>query len=123
MNDALHAAYTGELLEASRLAGLLGAMTVVKPGLNYLLAVGPDVPVSHKNGFFQASDDSWVDNDVAIVRFEQDGQQRAYAISFFSQWVPEKYGDVALGQRLSTAAWAFFQRRYPSSAEAGPAAG
>jgi hypothetical protein len=110
MNDAL-------------LAGLWEGMTVVKPRLNYQLAVGPDVPVSHRNGFFQSSDDSWDDNDVAIVRFEHDGQQRTHAISFFSQWVPEKYGDVALGQRLSTAAWTFFQRGYSSSAEAGPAAG
>ncbi len=64
-----------------------------------------------------------MDNDIAIVRFEQDGEDRAYVISFFSQRVPEKYGDVALGQQLSAAAWAFFQRRYPSAGAAATDAG
>jgi beta-lactamase class A len=123
MNEALRATYSGDVLKGEWLDYLLEAMTAVKPGLNYLMAVGPESPVSHKNGFFQASDGSWVDNDVAIVRFEQDGADRAYAISFFSQGVPEKYGDVALGQQLSTAAWAFFQRRYPPAGAAAARAG
>jgi hypothetical protein len=113
-NRALQAMYTGDLLDPEWRAYLLGAMTGVKPGLNYLMAVGPDTPVSHKNGFFPASDDTWVDNDIAIVRFDQDGDTRAYAISFFSQGVHEKYADVVLGQQVSIATWEFFQQRYPS---------
>jgi hypothetical protein len=120
MNAALHAAYAGDVIDGEWLDYLLDAMTEVKAGLNYLLAVGPEVPASHKNGFFQASDGSWVDNDIAIVRFEQDGEGLAYAASFFSQSVPEEYGDIALGQQLSTAAWTFFQRRYPSTGTPSP---
>jgi hypothetical protein len=64
-------------------------MTEVKVGLNYLTAYGPGVPVNHKNGFFPALDGWYVDNDIGIVRFERDGRQLAYAISFFSQRVPK----------------------------------
>ena len=115
MNEALRATYADGILEDEWLDYLLGKMTEVKDGLNYLLAVGPDVPVSHKNGFFPTLEGEWVDNDVGIVRFEQNGEERAYAVSFFSQQVPSKYGDVALGQQLSTATWEFFQERYPSA--------
>lgn len=114
MNEALRAAYADGLLKREWLDYLLEKMTGVKDGLNYLLAVGPEVPVSHKNGFFPTDGGKWVDNDIGYVRFEQDGEERAYAVSFFSQFVPVKYGDVVLGQQLSTATWKFFQERYPS---------
>ena len=115
INEALRATYAGGILEDEWRDYLLEKMTEVKDGLNYLLAVEPDVPVSHKNGFFPTESGKWIDNDVGIVRFEQNGEERAYAVSFFSQWVPEKYDDVRLGQQLSTATWQFFQERYPSA--------
>ena len=90
---------------------LLDLMTGVKPGLNYLTAIVPAV-VSHKNGFFPALDGTYVDNDVAIVRFEHGGHHFAYAISFFSQWVPRKYDDIPLGQRVVSEVWDFFEARY-----------
>ncbi len=93
-------------------------MAEVKPGLNYLTAVGPDTPdaiVSHKNGFFPTDAGWYVDNDIGIVRFERDGEQLAYAISFLSQRVPHKYDDIPFAQRLTAATWAFFQERYPAS--------
>ncbi len=120
MNEALRATYADGVLEDEWLDYLLEKMTGVKDGLNYLLAVGPTVPVSHKNGFFPTDSGKWVDNDIGIVRFEQDGQERAYAVSFFSQFVPVKYGDVVLGQQLSTATWEFFQERYPTAELVAP---
>jgi hypothetical protein len=115
INEALRATYADGILEDEWRDYLLEKMTGVKDGLNYLLAVGPEVPVSHKNGFFPTDGGKWVDNDIGIVRFEQDGEERAYAVSFFSQFVPVKYGDVVLGQQLSKATWDFFQQRYPSA--------
>ena len=56
-----------------------------------------------------------IDNDIGIVRFERDGEQLAYAISFLSQRVPHKYDDIPFAQRLTAATWAFFQERYPAS--------
>ena len=114
MNEALRASYADGILDDEWRSYLLEKMTGVKGGLNYLLAVGPDVPVSRKNGFFPTDGGKWVDNDIGFVRFEQDGEERVYAVSFFSQWVEVKYDDIPLGQRLSTATWEFFQERYPS---------
>lgn len=118
-NRALAALYEGRLLTEEWRDYLLEKMSEVKAGLNYLTAYGPDVPVSHKNGFFPALDGWYVDNDIGIVRFERDGRQLAYAISFFSQRVPKKYDDIPLAQRLTTTTWAFFEQRYPA-AEAAP---
>jgi hypothetical protein len=112
-NRALSALWDGSLLRTDWRDHLLNQMTVVTPGLNYLTAIVPGT-VSHKNGFFQAYDGTFVDNDAGIVRFTHDGREYAYAISFFSQWVPVKYGDVVLGQSLSRTTWAFFQGRYAS---------
>ena len=117
MNLALAALHGDELLDEEWRDYLLEKMSVVKPGLNYLVAYGPDTPVSHKNGYFPALDGWYVDNDIGIVRFERDGQQLAYAISFYSQRVPKKYDDIPFAQRLTTATWAFFQERYPTSEE------
>ena len=114
MNRALAALYGGELLDDEWRDYLLDKMSVVKPGLNYLTSIGPDVPVSHKNGFFPTSAGWYVDNDIGIVRFERDGEPLAYAISFYSQHVPHKYDDLPLGQSLSVATWNFFQERYPA---------
>lgn len=120
MNHALAAFYGGDLLTEEWRDYLLDKMTAVKPGLNYLTSIGPNVPVSHKNGFFPTSAGWYVDNDIGIVRFERDGEQYAYAISFYSQRVPNKYDDLPLGQALSVATWNFFQQRYPKPEVAAP---
>ena len=120
-NRALAALYTGDLLTDEWRDYLLAKMTEVKLGLNYLTAyygpADPDVLVSHKNGFFPVVDGWYVDNDIGIVRFQRDGQELAYAISFFSQRVPKKYDEIPFAQRLTTVTWDFFQQRYPVSEE------
>lgn len=109
-NRALQWIWDGRLTKPWR-NHLLDQLTGVKPGLNYLMAVAPGT-VSHKNGFFPALDGTYVDNDVAIIRFEQGGQEYAYAVSFFSQWVPVKYDDIPLGQSIAQEVWGFFTTRY-----------
>ena len=110
-NRALEWLWEAEELGVPWRDHVLDLMTGVKPGLNYLTAIAPGV-VSHKNGFFPALDGTYVDNDVAIVRFEHGGHHFAYAISFFSQWVPRKYDDIPLGQRIVGEVSDFFQARY-----------
>jgi beta-lactamase class A len=114
-NAALAALYSGGELSPGWREYLLSAMTVVKPGLNYLTAVGPEPAalVSHKNGFAPTTDGQWIDNDIGIVRFQRGDRVYAYAISFFSQWVPERYADIPLGEEISAAAWQYFSHRYP----------
>ncbi len=111
-NRALSALYGGIALSEPARSDLLERMTHVKPGLNYLLAYGTGGTVSHKNGFFRIDDGTWVDNDIAIVRFDRNGREYAYAISFFSDYVATKYGDIGLGQQISKITWAFFDARY-----------
>ncbi|GMU39943.1 MAG: hypothetical protein AMXMBFR23_08090 [Chloroflexota bacterium] len=111
MNRGLQAIWDGPILRERWRDDFLERLTLVKPGLNYLTATVP-ATVSHKNGFFPATDGTFVDNDAAIVRFTSDGREYAYAISFFSQWVPKKYADIPLGQSLVRTTWLFFQARY-----------
>ncbi len=113
-NSALAQFYAGAGLTRQWRDYLLTAMTKVKPGLNYLAAVGPDAGalVSHKNGFAPTTNGQWIDNDIGIVRFERGGQTYAYAISFFSQWVPEQYADIPLGQAISWLTWTYFSQAY-----------
>ncbi|HET7738651.1 MAG TPA: serine hydrolase [Tepidiformaceae bacterium] len=112
VNAALEALYKGEILGPAMAAYLLDAMVEVKAGLNYLTAWGNGGVTSHKNGFFPYSD-GYVDNDVGIVQFERNGEQRAYAVGFFSDGVPYKYGDIVLGQQLMSLAWEYFDAAYP----------
>ena len=90
-------------------------MTGVKPGLQYLVAhvPGPAV-VSHKNGFFPSSI-GYIDNDAGIVQVTAgDGTTYAYAVTFLSEAVPWKYGDLALGWELMELAWEYFALTYGS---------
>jgi len=51
---------------------------------------------------------------LGIVRFDRDGREYAYAISFLSDYVETKCGDINFGQRLSRLAWAYFDSKYQS---------
>ena len=112
-NSALAQLWAGEVLTPEWRDYLLAKMGNIKPGLNYLTAYGIGGVSSHKNGFFPAaSGDWWVDNDIGIVQFERGGQTYAYAISFFSQRVPVKYGSLSLFQPISELVWAYFDAKY-----------
>lgn len=115
VNHALWAFYHGDVLGEPYRSELLNRLVEVKPGLNYLMAYETygGRTVSHKNGFFEINDGTWVDNDVAIVRFDRGGREYAYAISYFSDFVETKYGDMTVGQGLAAAAWAYFDEKYP----------
>lgn len=112
VNRALAMVWNGEVLDAAHRAYLLEAMTGVKAGLNYLVAYVPGpATVSHKNGFFPSSI-GYIDNDAGIVHVQRDGMDYAYAVTFLSQGVPYKYGDIPLGQKLMRMAWDYFAETY-----------
>ncbi len=112
VNRALRALWEERVVSPEWRDYLLTKMTDVKPGLQYLIPAGvaADAVVSHKNGFFWES--GWVDNDIGIVRFTRNGRTYAYAISFFTQWVPTKYADIPLGQTVSSLVWQYFEAKY-----------
>ena len=68
--------------------------------------------VGHKIGYF--SDwDGWVNNDVGFVRFTgSDGKQKAYVISYFSQYGPSEASGASFGATLSRLAWDHMVKRY-----------
>ena len=112
MNRALAALYQARIVEPAWRDYLLGKLTGVKPGLQYLIPAGVGgAMVSHKNGFF-ADYLGWVDNDAGVVIFDRGGNRYAYAISFFTQDVPYKYADIPLGQTVSGLVWQYFNSRY-----------
>jgi hypothetical protein len=111
-NRGLRAIWDGRTLTPAWRDYFLHKMTLVKPGLNYLVSagVGYDANVSHKNGFLWA--EGWADNDIGIVWFERGGQRYGYAISFYSQNFRGKYDAIPVGQRISSLAWQWFVGRY-----------
>ncbi|MEX2225347.1 MAG: serine hydrolase [Dehalococcoidia bacterium] len=111
-NRGLQALWDGRVLTPGWRDYMLRKMTLVKPGLNYLIPAGTSsgAVVSHKNGFLYA--EGWADNDIGIVWFERNGQRYGYAISFFTQHVPSKYADIPMGQQVSSLAYQWFVGRY-----------
>lgn len=111
-NRGLQALWDGRVLSPGWRDYMLRKMTLVKPGLNYLIPAGTSAgaTVSHKNGFLYA--EGWADNDIGIVWFERGGQRYGYAISFFTQFVPSKYADIPMGQQVSSLAYQWFVGRY-----------
>jgi len=112
MNAVLSALWQGKIVNGEWRDYLLKKLTGVKPGLQYLIPAGVgDGVVSHKNGFVWTAE-GWADNDVGIVSFRSGGQTYAYAISYFANWVPDEYGDINVGQRVSRLAWNYFEDAY-----------
>lgn len=112
VNRGLQALWDGRVLAPFWRDYLLYKMTLVKPGLNYLIPVGTSdgAIVSHKNGFLY--EEGWADNDIGIVWYERGGERYGYAISFFTENVPGKYDDIPLGQEISSLAYQWFVGRY-----------
>jgi len=111
-NVGLRSLWDGRVLNAGWRDYMLQKMTLVKPGLNYLIPAGTSsgATVSHKNGFLY--EEGWADNDIGIVWYERGGQRYGYAISFFTQNVRNKYDDIPMGQRVSSLAYQWFVGRY-----------
>jgi beta-lactamase class A len=113
MNKALAGFWNASVMSYEWRDYLYGKMQGVKPGLNYLIPAGVSGGVvGHKNGFLWTMS-GWVDNDTGIVTFERGGQTHAYAITFLTQGVPVKYGDIPLGQTVSSLVWQYFSAQYP----------
>src|SRR6185295_8773654 len=112
VNRGLQALWGDRLLNAWWRDYMLYKMTLVKPGLNYLIPIGTSdgAIVSHKNGFLYS--EGWADNDIGIVWYERGGQRYGYAISFFTEDVAHKYDDIPMGQQVSSLAYQWFVSRY-----------
>ena len=112
VNRGLAALWDGRVLAPFWRDYMLYKMTLVKPGLNYLIPVGVSAgaTASHKNGFLYQ--EGWADDDIGIVWYERGGERYGYAISFFTENVAHKYDDIPLGQQISSLAYGWFVSRY-----------
>ncbi len=90
--------------------------------VNYILPkyLPASATVGHKIGYFDDWD-GWVNNDVGIVSFTgSDGQTKAYAISYFSQFGRSEYDGYSFGARISRDVYEFMAPRYGVSLAPAP---
>jgi hypothetical protein len=90
--------------------------------VNYILPkyLPWNATVGHKIGYYD-DNDGWVNNDVGIVSFTgSDGQEKAYAISYFSQYGRSEYDGYSFGARVSLDVYDFMAPRYGVSVAPPP---
>ena len=110
-NRGLQALWNGQVVAPGWRDYLLQKMTLVKPGLQYIIgSAGGGAVRSHKNGFLW--EQGWADNDIGIVWFDRGGQRYGYAISFFSQNLQGKYDAIPIAQTVAAQAYDWFVSRY-----------
>jgi hypothetical protein len=94
---------------------------VLNDGYYYVAYILPkylpwSATVGHKIGYHWDFD-GWVNNDIGIVQFTgSDGQQKAYVISYYSQYAPSEYAGYSFGARLSLKVWNTMGPKYGASA-------
>lgn len=110
-NKALRTLWDGGVVSPQWRDYLLQKMTLVKPGLQYIIgSAGYGATRSHKNGFLY--EQGWADDDIGIVWFERGGKRYGYAISFYSQYLRGKYDAIPLAQNVAAIAYDWFAARY-----------
>ena len=113
-NDILSRLWWGELFDPEWTDYTIGVLRNTFSYIDYILPkyLPWNATVGHKIGYHWDYD-GWVNNDVGIVSFTgDDGQQKAYAISYFSQYAPSEYHGYSFGARLSLIVWNFMAPRY-----------
>jgi hypothetical protein len=121
-NDILAKLYYGELFDSYWTDYTLGVLRDSFAYVDYILPkyLPYTATVGHKIGYHWDYD-GWVNNDVGIVTFTgADGKQKAYAISYFSQYAPSEFAGYSFGARLSLLTWNFMAPRYGVAAQPAP---
>lgn len=114
LNSVLTRLYHGQIFDEQWTDYTIGVLNDSYAYVNYILPkyLPYNATVGHKIGYFWDYD-GWVNNDVGLVSFTgSDGQQKTYAISYFSQFAPSEYAGYSFGARVSLAVWNFMAPRY-----------
>ena len=122
VNLVLGKLYRGELFSPEWTAYTLARLREISPGLNYILPgqLPGAATVAHKIGYY-SDRDGWVNNDVGIVTFTgQDGEEKAYAITYLSQKARTEYTGYSFGAWLSRMVWDLFEATYQLGTEPPP---
>ncbi|MCH8052071.1 MAG: serine hydrolase [Chloroflexi bacterium] len=121
-NDILARLWWGELFSPEWTDYTIGVLRNTFSYIDYILPkyLPWNATVGHKIGYHWDYD-GWVNNDVGLVSFTgADGQQKAYAISYFSQYAPTEYHGYSFGARLSLIVWNFMATRYGLAPQPAP---
>jgi hypothetical protein len=114
LDSILTRLYRGQLFNQQWTQYTIGVLDDSYAYVNYILPkyLPSTATVGHKIGYFWDYD-GWVNNDVGLVTFTgADGKQKAYTISYFSQFAPSEYAGYSFGARISLAVWNFMAPRY-----------
>ena len=123
-NDILARLWWGELFSPQWTDYTIGVLRNTFSYIDYILPkyLPWNATVGHKIGYHWDYD-GWVNNDVGLVSFiGGDGQQKAYAISYFSQYAPSEAAGHSFGARLSLVVWNFMAARYGLAPQPAPPA-
>lgn len=121
-NSILARVWNGQLFDAQWSNYTISVLRDSYAYVNYILPkyLPDSATVGHKIGYFD-DDDGWVNNDVGIVSFTgADGNTKAYAVSYFSQFGRSEYDGYSFGARLSRDVYDFMAPRYGVSLAAPP---
>jgi beta-lactamase class A len=122
-NSILARVWNGQLFDAQWSDYTVSVLRDSYAYVNYILPkyLPDSATVGHKIGYYD-DDDGWVNNDVGIVSFTgADGNTKAYAISYFSQYGRSEYDGYSFGARLSLDVYDFMAPRYGVSLAPPPA--
>jgi Beta-lactamase enzyme family len=113
-NSILARVWNGQLFDAQWSSYTISVLRDSYAYVNYILPkyLPGNATVGHKIGYYD-DDDGWVNNDVGIISFTgADGQEKAYAISYFSQYGPSEVAGYSFGAKLSLAVYDAMADRY-----------
>ncbi len=119
-NDILGRLYRGQLFNPEWTAFTLEKLRDIAYYVQYILPkyLPYGAAVAHKIGYYWDYD-GWVNNDVGIVTFTGgDGQEKAYAITYLSQYARTEQIGYSFGARLSKVAWDYMAPKYGVANEA-----
>jgi Beta-lactamase enzyme family len=121
-NSILAGVWHDQLFDAQWSAYTISVLRDSYAYVNYILPkyLPDSATVGHKIGYYD-DDDGWVNNDVGVVSFTgSDGQEKAYAISYFSQYGPSEVAGYSFGAKLSLAVYDAMVDRYGTWVEPTP---
>jgi beta-lactamase class A len=121
-NSILARVWNGQLFDAQWSNYTISVLRDSYAYVNYILPkyLPDSATVGHKIGYYD-DDDGWVNNDVGIISFTgADGQEKAYAISYFSQYGRSEYDGYSFGAKLSLAVYDAMADRYGVWVESTP---
>jgi hypothetical protein len=121
-NDILVRLWRGELFDDEWTAYTLTKLREIASYVNYILPgqLPASATVAHKIGYYWDFD-GWVNNDAGFVTFTgEDGDEKAYAITYMSEKARTERTGYSFGAKLSRDVWDWFAAKYGAENNSPP---